>query len=256
MKHIAALACVAVAAVAAVAAVTATAQQPGQPRQPGGPMSLVINLRRNPDRLARFTKAYERSDLTGVPLERVEAVDGAQLSDATLQRLLTPDALGRLRSMRESGFRQAHQDLTPGAVGCYMSHAQVWRTLASSDAPYAFVFEDDASPTQSTLARFNAARAQLPPEWDMLLLGYDGIDSTPVGPNVHAVTDFRRTHAYVVSAAGARTLLRSMLPMTQQVDWELSRQAIDFGLKVYGVVPEAVAVDWQGTDIQSPLQRL
>lgn len=255
MRHLAVLAvlgCVAVAAAVALMAMPVDEAQ--QAVITGAPhVAFVINLRRNADRLARFQKAYARSDMATVPLHRIEAVDGAQLSDAELRALLTPDAYQRLRAMRASGVRQAHQDLTPGAVGCYMSHVEVWRRLAAGGAPYVFVFEDDASVPRSALAQFEAVRAQIPPDWDLLLLGYDG-DGTPVGPHARKVSDFRRTHAYVVSANGARKLLRSMLPMSQQVDWELSNHILSKQLRVYGAVPEVVPAEWLGTDIQSPLQ--
>lgn len=222
-------------------------------RPASGPASFVINLRRNADRLARFRGAYARSDMGPVPLQRVEAVDGARLGDADLVKLLTPDAFERLRAMRASGVRQDHPDLTPGAVGCYLSHVDVWRRLAAGGAPYAFVFEDDAAPPRDTLARFEAARAQIPAGWDLLLLGYEG-DGEPRGPGTRRVSEFRRTHAYVVSAAAARKLLASALPISQQVDWELSARIRSAGLGVYGTVPELVPADWQGTDVQSPLR--
>lgn len=252
--HAAAVVALVLALVVALAALATPRRPPPAPPSPptGAPVSLVINLRKNAGRLKRFEDGYVRGDLAGVPLRRVDAVVGADLDDAELRRLLTPAALTRLDRMRESGVRQAHPDLTPGAVGCYLSHMRAWRQLLDAGAPYAFVFEDDASLPRRTLSRFDAACRQIPRDWDVVLLGYDAI-STPLGRHACEVSSFLRLHAYAISAAGARKLLGSMLPMSRQVDWEVSGRIKLGQLRVYGVVPTTVSVNHQGTDIQSPM---
>lgn len=215
------------------------------------PLSLVINLKQNAVRMSRFADAYMRGDLATVPLVRVDAVDGQSVDLGTY---VGADALERLDKMRATGVRERHQDLTPGAVGCYLSHVKAWRIIADSGAAYGFVFEDDADLPPRVAAKFEEVRAQIPGDsWDIVLLGYDGTGS-PVNSSVLKMTTFLRLHAYVVSADAARRLISGMMmPVQEQVDWAISRRVRDGALEVYGAHPAFVGVAWQGTDIQSPL---
>lgn len=246
------LGAVATCAVLAWLALAADRAPSLQPGAGAGSLALVINLARNRgDRLARFAATYAASDMSRVPLQRLEAVDGGAVLDAA-RAYVEPAALAALDVMRRTGVRAGHRDLTPGAVGCYLSHVQAWRAVAASSAPYAFVFEDDADVPRDLLARFERARAQAGPGWDVLLLGYDG-DGVAAGPDVVRVMWFLRLHAYALTPAAARKLCECALPISQQVDWEVSRAAGSGRLRVYGMRPSAVGVTWQGSTVQSPL---
>lgn len=217
------------------------------------PFSLVITLGSPPGRLERFGAAYAASDLgSTVPLERLEAVDGRSMRD--FGGLVEGGAAARLEALARTGTREEHRDLTPGAVGCYLSHLRAWRRVAGSGAPYAFVFEDDADIPRDTLARFHQALAQVGDRpWDVLLLGCDG-EGESAGPNLTRMTRFLRLHAYAITPAAARRLCGEVLPIRQQVDWELSQRAGAGRLEVYAVKPSVVGVTWQGSTVQVPLQ--
>lgn len=213
-------------------------------------LSIVINLPRNKDRLHRFLKAYHASDFTRVPIRRLVAIDG---NDVDWSEYLDNEALEQLMTMQRTGYRKAHPDLTPGAVGCYLSHLQAWRRIAESGAPYGFVFEDDAKLPRTALRTFERALLGVPSEWDIILLGYMG-KGEPVTPDVKRMDGFLCLHAYAISAAAAKRLWKNMMPIRQQVDWELNVRMRDEGLDVYGLSPILVYQDWQGTDIQAPLK--
>ena len=220
----------------------------GRPRDKA--VSLVINLERNPGRLDSFVRAYGACDLSSIPLERINATEGR---DVDWSRFLSSEALERLVTMQRTGYRLSHPDLTPGAVGCYLSHMQAWRAVARAGVDFGFVFEDDTHVIpRDTLAKFKAALAHVPRDWDIVLLGCEGT-GTPVGPGVMRMDSFLRLHAYAVSSAAARALPDSVMPIRQQIDWELSGR-IPSGLKVYALHPPYVLTKWVGTDIQSPLK--
>lgn len=212
-------------------------------------VALVINLERNPGRLDSFLRAYWASDLSSVRLQRINAIE---VKSADWYRYLSSEALERLMTMQRTGYRVSHPDLTPGAVGCYLSHVQVWKAIARAGVDHGFVFEDDTHQIPGdTLARFRAALAHVPRDWDIVLLGCEGT-GTPVGPGVMRMDSFLRLHAYAISAAAARALPDTMMPIRKQIDWELSGR-IPSGLKVYALHPPYVLTTWVGTDIQSPL---
>lgn len=238
------------AAVAAACGVWGRRRRAGLPESTGQPFALVISLAGCGDRLARFRARYAACDFSDVPLERLQAADGRALRDDQLRALVRPDALARLDDTRRTGTRVAHRDLTPGAVGCYLSHLRAWQRVAGSDVPYAFVFEDDADLAPDALARFGRACAQAAGDWDVMLLGCDG-EGVPAGPDVTRISRFLRLHAYAITPAAARRLRESALPMRQQVDWEVNAS----GLEVYAVYPSAAGVAWQGSTVQAPLSQ-
>lgn len=219
-------------------------------RRPRAPLqtAVVISLARTPHRFATFAAAYGASDLAGTRLARVEAVDGLATD---LARHVEAGAMERLREMQRTGHRRGHPDLTPGAVGCYLSHLRAWRAVAASGAPYGLVFEDDARVPVRVRDALQRAVEGLPPDWDILLLGHEG-EGERAGPGVLRMRRFLRLHAYAISARAASRLPDAMLPIRQQVDWELSSR-IPGGLRVFATDPQLVPVEWKGTTVQSPL---
>ena len=215
--------------------------------------AYVINLARNGERLERFTASFNAADLaTSVGLQRLDATDGREVDWAAY---VHSDAMDKMLEVERTGKRQGHPDLTPGAVGCYLSHMRAWRRIADSGAPHGFVFEDDATLRPDAMARFETAVRELREaghEWDMVLLGHWGT-GTPVSPGAQRMDSFLLLHGYVLSARAARFLCDHMLPIKQQVDWELNEHIRSGALRVYGLRHMAAEVQWQGTDIQTPL---
>ena len=94
---------------------------------PSDARAYVINLDRNPERLATFRGRYAASGLPH-PLERFPALDGRALDyDAVVH----PAARAELDEVLATGRRRRHEQLTPGAVGCYHSHLACWRAAAA-----------------------------------------------------------------------------------------------------------------------------
>lgn len=219
--------------------------QPHQPPPQAPPIALVINLKRNPERLAKFKERYARSDFAAVALQRLDAVEGRAVE---WSKYLTPPALQQLLATEQQGYRTSDPELTPGSVGCYLSMLEAWRRIMGTGAPYGFVFEDDATISENALARFAVALKQVPDDWDVILLGASAFGSL-VGKDSVRIDKFLRLHGYAISVKGARRLYNTMLPMTTHVDWELSNRIPTGGARVYAVYPDAVWFEWQGTDI-------
>ena len=95
----------------------------------------VINLDRSPERLKECKNNFSS---IGIYLERISAVDG-QLNDLSLD---FDDELCR----KEMG-----RSIQPGEVGCFLSHVKVLQKFCESDADYAIILEDDASPNDDFL---------------------------------------------------------------------------------------------------------
>lgn len=206
-----------------------------------GAHTVVVGLRRREDRL----RAIKR-ELSGLPhvappsTLRMDAVDGTaelDLSSAHDDGLLTHAAF--LRARNQAPVHGVAP--TRGAVGCYLSHAALWREARHRAGPL-LVLEDDArlrsgaegvirssltqvrcSASHSLASRLVCAHhphrriVQAPPDWSLILFGsataaYGQFANAPVGalPLRRALVNAYGTFAYAVSpkvlAASPRAL--------------------------------------------------
>lgn len=114
-----------------------------------------------------------------------------------------------------------------GTIGCGLSHRSIWSSIADKeDNTCVCIFEDDIASyinKEDLIERLNTAWDNIDPDWDLLYLGRC-IDSCESAIKVKEglYRSFRPscTHAYIISARGARKLLFRQLYTgvdTQQV---------------------------------------
>mmetsp|Transcript_37106 Transcript_37106/g.54560 ORF Transcript_37106/g.54560 Transcript_37106/m.54560 type:complete len:325 (-) Transcript_37106:160-1134(-) len=183
-----------------------------------------INLSKRPDKWKYFQREASRiGESFQRKLERFDAVDGQEIAsfsnecnDVALEWNTTTNS--KYDRHVEPGIRV----MTPGEVGCALSHVSLWRQLALSTDPNAsmLIFEDDAaflsdgssrhrrrsyrgesnSPHRSRFVEaFAKVWSSLPPDWGFLYLGFsDRGDRIPVFPKKHHNESFtygKNTHS-------------------------------------------------------------
>jgi len=212
----------------------------------------LINMSKNADRLKSFVEQYKGCDLGSKNFFRFEAVDGRMLN---LADYVSPRALAEIQDAEKNGYRVKHYQLTPGGVGCYLSHQQVLRIIAESDKPYGIVFEDDAVIDPKLYSKLTATMTQIPSDWDMLLLGCFCIKC--VKYEQHSDMDrFFQTHGYVVRRDSARRITEFLdkTLIEQQIDTVLSEMAQQNKIKIYCLNDELARQNTSfGTTIQLPI---
>ena len=191
---------------------------------------LLINLDRSAERLA-YVDAQLR--LLGVAYERVAAVDGSALPP------------------RVRGQVAAH--LTPGEIGCLLSHQAAWQKVATGPDQFAIILEDDVM-LSAGFAALASDESWIPSDAGLVKLETTlrpvMVDRVPTSVHdgiavVRLLSDHYGSASYVVSKAAAAKLL---LAVRQQVDLMLfdPRQCRRHGRVVYQVVP-AVSIQ-NGSD--------
>ncbi|WP_315924296.1 glycosyltransferase family 25 protein [Mesorhizobium sp. SP-1A] len=95
-----------------------------------------INLDRSPERRGWFEAQAARLGLDAV---RIEAVDARQLPDIEIERL--------------RGLSSGRNSLSPGEIGCFLSHRKIWQAVLDGADEWAFAAEDDLHLAQDA-ARF------------------------------------------------------------------------------------------------------
>lgn len=191
----------------------------------------LINLDRNKERLEHFLEQYLMSDLRYKQFQRFRAVDGKVLD---VSKLLTDKAYNEVMSIEKTGFRTKHYQLTRGAIGCYLSHLNLYKTISEGDKPYGLVFEDDIIISNNIFANLNKALANIPNDWDMLLLGCYCI-SCDRYEKYYDLDRFFLLHAYIIKKEAAARIYEELnaKKIVQQIDSELSDMINVGKLKVY-----------------------
>mmetsp|Transcript_37030 Transcript_37030/g.76969 ORF Transcript_37030/g.76969 Transcript_37030/m.76969 type:complete len:266 (-) Transcript_37030:599-1396(-) len=247
---------------------------------------FVINLR---DRTERFQIFQARAQGAGWEdaVERFEAVDTRTLSQLEhCRHMVEPQAYQRLISETMSkGHRRKHSDLTPGAVGCALSHIGVIRLAWHRKLPMVAVFEDDAllpSHTNSMIHHLlDNCLENHQREWDCLLLGWSGappvVDKSISTVQIQRVQKFWGMHAYLLSSSGISKMLQfttrkrnskkhnenydtnegDLIPVVStHIDHCLSQEAQDNNFIIYGISQQEhrILQDGRGgSDIHLPL---
>lgn len=197
----------------------------------------VINLEKNQDRLKNFTSIYEGSGLTETPFLRIKAIYG---KDINYQEYISDDV---------------EINMTPGMVGCFLSHLYIYDMMTKSMKDYALIFEDDAYILRDlNLGVISSIFDSMPDDWDIILLGYD--ISNPVHKyekldGYLKMYNFWGTHAYFIKKTAAAKLLDlTRIPFTNQIDHVMGDLCSKGLLNVYGIPNPLVFQDARYTDVQ------
>ncbi len=92
---------------------------------------FVISLARATDRRKRMTS---RLNQAGVKFEIVDAVDGETMNMNLIKPRLIDDLI-KLRGLPKT---------TTGAIGCFLSHYNLWARMIEEQIPFALILEDDS----------------------------------------------------------------------------------------------------------------
>ncbi len=180
----------------------------------------------------------KRLDALGLRYEIVDAVDGFALD--------MREYAGRLRADKWRKLRG--RELSPGEIGCYLSHYQLWERIAAEEKECAVVLEDDAIP-RADFAAVIAKLPLLPWEWDVVLLSARKRYAADcvlceIGETGRRLVRYRRrvgtTRAYIITAKGARKLCDYCYEIRAPVDWSYAEWWRN-GVAFYGADPAAAS---------------
>lgn len=176
----------------------------------------VINLARSH---ARWEGLSNKARELGIPLERVEGVDGAALA------LEERSDLDVKRFLRENG-----RIMLPGEYGCYRSHLRAISNFRASDNDAAIILEDDVDLIPDLVERASAILEAAPQAELVKLLNHRTKWFRPkvtsrlgdvVGRAIHGPQG--SAACYLITRSGADKVLKTMQVMSFPVDVALER---------------------------------
>lgn len=204
--------------------------------------AYLVNLDRSPGRLEFMRQKF---NAIGLAVERVPAVDGSAIDFAPY----------------------ADSGLTPGEVGCFLSHRAIWEKLLRSDDDHALVLEDDVR-LSADLPELLANLSWIPASAGVVKLDMAGgrvgvAKSACDAPGGRKLCLLRTMHTggagYIVSRAYAARLIEESTTLKEAVDnfmFGIDAIAKDDG-RIWQMVPAAVVQEKRfNTDLQPELASL
>lgn len=192
--------------------------------------TYIINLEEAQERRASMLSQIEKS---GLQYEFIPAVDG---------RVLPVNLL----SLLKKGHSYA---VTPGEVGCSLSHLTIYKALAASEDDYALVLEDDIllpDDISKFIKEMEGTISKTTPCVYLLshVNHYNNktIFSLSNGRSIHDVYNAAFSHAYIINKPAARILLDNLFPVWCVADqWPTFAE---FGfIRLLGVIPEYISTN-------------
>lgn len=152
----------------------------------------VINMDKNPDRLAGFREAFD-----GIEFTRIVGCPGSTLP-LTAVKMLCGGEAGSL-----------------GALGCTLAHMSAWEAVARGEEECGLICEDDAEllrPLPAAIAEF-----ELPEDWDLCFVNdrifFGDREGAPIISCAEALGTFPADHAapggdgYLITRQAATKML-------------------------------------------------
>ena len=196
------------------------------------PLIYVINLDRDVERMASIRANLEA---LGLPFERLSAVMGKDVPEWE-----------KLVDLPTYAWRNRLDTPRAGEIGCYLSHLKAMETFLRTGAPWCVVLEDDVEVLPACVDVLRALSEK--DDWDLVKL-FNFHSGMPVKKRdlvgghrlVAHLTRTTSSAAYVVNRRAAESLLKSMRPISEQVDHALDRPW-ETGLRTRGIRPMPVVL--------------
>jgi GR25 family glycosyltransferase involved in LPS biosynthesis len=210
----------------------------------------LINLEHRKDRFDITNNLLNNYDFINVI--RYSAINGKNISKDKLIEIIEPSAM---KSILDN-YRKDHHELSYGAVGCYLSHINIWQKKKADNLDYIIIFEDDAKPSFSFTELQEIIENNVPNDWDIILFGGIYNKTNNINDNITKIYTFYEMHAYIINKKGAIKLLSQAFPITKQLDSWLSDLAINNYVNIYGITKNKWGQNSQisNTDIQTEIK--
>lgn len=191
------------------------------------PPVFVINLDRDVERMGALTANLRN---LGLPFVRVPAVLGKEVPEWE-----------KMVDRPLYGARNRNAMPRAGEVGCYLSHLRAMEAFLGTPERWCVILEDDVEVLPDCLPVLAALDAR--EDWDLVKLFcfHAGLPfrKRQLTSAHHLVVHLTRTTssaAYALNHRAAAALLKSMRPISEQVDHALDRPW-ETGLRIRGVRP-------------------
>lgn len=189
----------------------------------------IINLDKRTDRLYITMQHLHRYGYKNIV--RFRAIDSSTFDNDKIDTLTCPKS----RKSIYNNYRTHDEQLSVGAIGCYLSHLALWEKMIAENKSHIMIFEDDTMPSIH-IKNLNDYIKKVPNDWDIILLGGVYRNGWHIIDNVYKIQYFYCLHAYIIrNTKNIQYIVKRALPMAKQLDWYLSDLSRDKQINIYGI---------------------
>ncbi len=188
---------------------------------------LLINLPESVDRLKLFSESAKHYS---ADFSVITAVNGSE------DRAICQGYSARANKLNY------YKKLTPGEIGCFLSHRKAWSVIFEQKLTFAIVLEDDVM-FESSFKQLGEAIDKIKEPWDYIKLNEvheKRAAKTMYTTNNLSVVKYNKlpigASAQVISYSGAEKLLKYTESFSRPVDVELQWLSVD-KIKAFGIKP-------------------
>lgn len=196
--------------------------------------TYIINMEKDVRKRALIEQ--QLSGQTGLEVTFFKAVEGRRLSQDELNRWVDQET-----------FQKRYRSFaTLPAIGCALSHCNLYKQIVENNDTYALILEDDALLSANVAAKIKRFESRLLVNKPIAILltpefVYDPQEQIAnLGDlNLYLLDGGTMTSGYLINQAGAALLKEKLMPVSYLADvWN---EFIKMGLTVYGVVPHLIS---------------
>jgi len=191
--------------------------------------TYCINL---PDLVERRDHILSKFDPFKLDIQFVDAVDTRDDKWRAYKKYLTDDGMRQLENTVKQGKREKHSDLTPGAVGCFLSHVKCWKKFMDTNPGHSdilLILEDDSYPdTKLFASEMRLLFKNFPRDTDVILLSYI-TNSAHTEHKFHDFTLFKLNQegyfflmdAYLITKRGIEKIFKQLEARNWRIDVQI-----------------------------------
>ena len=184
-------------------------------------------------------QSFKNNGMTNI--QHFKAVNGKKMDLKLLYNSgeLSTHSLYTIQNSRCSGIDMHSK----GAIGCYLSHYELWKYAIEQNIPYIMIAEDDfrmknvkpeyIESIQNQIYKFHnqTPKSVYLMDYHSSNLRYTSLDSS----HFNIIDRFYGTGCYIISLEACRELVRKALPMSTQVDSYMSIMQQNKYVQIYGL---------------------
>jgi GR25 family glycosyltransferase involved in LPS biosynthesis len=191
----------------------------------------VINLKKRPERLELFKKNYKLIH----DYKIIDAIDGNELihDKEYIDTIVGTQAKKTLHDFYKYNIiRKYHYELSSyGAIGCYLTHINIWNEIIKSNKQNALIFEDDAKVSNIYYFDLNKRLKLLPNDWDIYLLINPDFCylKKPVknNRNLFKVKRFFLLHAYIININACKKIIEKTIKQPRHYQTNIINNVVE-----------------------------
>ncbi len=186
--------------------------------------AYVINLDESKDRLKLISEQCKRESLK---FERLKAVNGRNLDIDNMDIV-------------------ENKKMDKGAIGCSLSHINLWKKAKANRDKMFIVLEDDCILKSNFKGKLNKLLNEAPKDWDIIYLGGSNLKGKKISKSLMKPVKVSKkstyntgTYGMLINSKCVDTLLENNMPIKENIDQNIKNNLYE-KLNVYFAVPPCV----------------